>query len=94
MANKSRVKIRWFKNSYFNGLKPEIGDELNKGSKKIQRKMKSRCPVDTGKLKDSISVGKNNNLEYRVGTNLDYAKFVEFGTSTSSSQPFMRPSVK
>ena len=33
------------------------------------------------------------NLEAEVGTNVEYALYVEFGTSKQSAQPFMRPAL-
>ena len=56
----------------------------------LERNAKQNCPVDTGKLRASITteVGK---LEAEVGTNVEYALCVEFGTSKQSAQPFMRP---
>ncbi|NGM69192.1 hypothetical protein G6M89_09260 [Natronolimnobius sp. AArcel1] len=32
--------------------------------------------------------------EYRVGTNVEYAIYVEFGTSRNQAQPFLRPAVE
>lgn len=56
----------------------------------LERNAKQNCPVDTGKLRASITteVGK---LEAEVGTNVEYAQCVEFGTSKQSAKPFMRP---
>jgi hypothetical protein len=34
------------------------------------------------------------NVEYRVGTNVEYAVYVEFGTSKMRAQPYLRPAVK
>lgn len=32
--------------------------------------------------------------KYRVGTNVDYAIHVEFGTSSNQAQPYLRPAVE
>lgn len=32
--------------------------------------------------------------EYRVGTNVEYAVYVEFGTSRMEAQPYLRPAVE
>ncbi len=44
------------------------------------------CPVDTGRLRDSITAGPNG-----VSTDVEYASFVEYGTSDTPAEPFMRP---
>lgn len=47
-------------------------------------------PVDTGELKDSGAVDRE---EVSVGFGTDHAEAVEFGTSRSPAQPFLRPAV-
>ena len=58
----------------------------------LERQAKQKCPVDTGKLRASntTKVGK---LEAEVGTNVEYAQCVEFGTSKQKAKPFMRPAL-
>ena len=50
------------------------------------------CPVDTGRLRNSIShaVNENEKTVY-IGTNVEYAPYVELGTSRQKAQPFLRP---
>jgi HK97 gp10 family phage protein len=43
-------------------------------------------PVDTGRLRDSITAGPTG-----VSTDVEYAPFVEYGTSDTTAQPFLRP---
>ena len=51
-----------------------------------------RCPVDTGNLRGSITheVDAAGNAVY-IGTNVEYAPYVELGTSRQGAQPFLRP---
>ena len=51
-----------------------------------------RCPVDTGTLRDSIDYVPvyGENAVY-VGTNVEYAPYVELGTRWASAQPFLKP---
>ena len=65
---------------------------IEKAALTLEKNAKQNCPVDTGKLRASITteVGK---LEAEVGTNVEYALYVEFGTSKQSAQPFMRPAL-
>lgn len=51
-----------------------------------------KCPVDTGNLRGSITyeVDAADNAVY-IGTNVEYAPYVELGTSRQKAQPFLRP---
>lgn len=44
-----------------------------------ERYAKEMCPTDTGRLKNSISHQVDDDTVY-VGTNVEYAPYVEFGT--------------
>lgn len=50
--------------------------------------------VDTGRLRQSIRVQKVGPGHYRVGTDVQYAIFLEFGTRRIAARPFLRPSVQ
>ena len=51
-----------------------------------------KCPVDTGNLRASITheVDAGGKAVY-VGTNVEYAPYVELGTSRQKAQPYLRP---
>lgn len=51
-----------------------------------------KCPVDTGNLRASITheVDTGDNAVY-IGTNVEYAPYVELGTLRQKAQPFLRP---
>ena len=52
------------------------------------------CPVDTGRLRASISNGIDEaELCAYIGTNVEYAKYVEYGTSKMKAQAFLKPAV-
>ena len=83
--------------------KNKIPDVMRATENAIQKSLKSaailvegeaitRTPVDTGNLRGSMThdVGKN---EARVGTNVEYAPYVEFGTSDMAAQPYLRPAL-
>lgn len=62
------------------------------GAKRIERRAKYLCPVDTGKLERSIKIedivgGKS------IGPDTDYDVYVEYGTSKMAAQPYMRPAL-
>ena len=51
---------------------------------------KRECPVDTGNLRNSITNAIDDKSAY-VGTNVEYAPYVELGTSRAKAQPFIKP---
>lgn len=51
------------------------------------------CPVDTGNLRDSISHEGHELTEY-IGTNVEYASYVELGARGRPAQPYLQPAVK
>ena len=50
------------------------------------------APVDTGNLRDSVTYEVDED-EARVGTNVDYAPHLEYGTVKMAAQPYLRPSL-
>lgn len=77
-------------------LKIETVDDLVRVGLDVQNRARSLCPVDTGRLRSSISSrrGRDGDREYvEIGTNVKYAAFVELGTRTNRAQPFLRPAL-
>lgn len=62
---------------------------------KCEKYAKGLCPVDTGNLRNSIThkVILNDELVY-VGTNVEYAPYVELGTKKTKPKPYLRPAVE
>ena len=52
------------------------------------------APVDTGRLRDSITheVDESEEAVY-VGTNVEYAAYQEYGTSRMRAHPFLKPGI-
>jgi HK97 gp10 family phage protein len=50
--------------------------------------------TDTGKLVASIAIEKEADANYLVGSNLDYAAFLEFGTSKTGARPWLEPAMR
>lgn len=53
---------------------------------------KRLCPVDTGRLRNSITHTQSGKTEY-LGTNVEYAPYVELGTTRTRKQPFIKPAI-
>lgn len=53
---------------------------------------KELCPVDTGRLRNSIThaVDEGEQVVY-IGTNVEYAPYVELGTTRMGARPFLGP---
>lgn len=53
---------------------------------------KRACPVDTGRLRNSIThIVDEGTRHVIIGTNVEYAAYVELGTRRQKPQPFLKP---
>lgn len=53
---------------------------------------KADCPVDTGRLRNSITNAvRTDEKAVYIGTNVEYAAFVELGTSRMKARPYLKP---
>ena len=59
-----------------------------------ERHVKEVTPVDTGRLRNSITHAPVSESVEMVGTGVEYAVYVEFGTSKMGAQPYLRPGVE
>lgn len=56
---------------------------------------KELCPVDTGNLRNSIThATEDEGHTVVIGTNVEYAPYVELGTSRQRPQPYLRPAIE
>jgi len=70
-----------------------VAGKLLKVARNIEAESKRYCPVDTGRLRSSITstLGKDDEGLYGIcGTDVEYAPHVEFGTTRMSAQSFLR----
>lgn len=70
-----------------------VNKAVAKAARNIERSAKRYCPVDTGRLRSSItSVIGQQDGEFVgvVGSNVKYAPHVEFGTYKMGAQSFLR----
>lgn len=73
-----------------------VADHVRRLCVQVEAAAKRSCPVDTGRLRSSISHEVNaegGSIVGTIGTNVDYAKYVELGTSNQAAQPFLRPAL-
>lgn len=74
----------------------EVAKDLQRRALQVERAAKQLCPVDTGRLRSSITnqVGTDaEGLLAAVGTDVEYAPYVELGTSRMAAQPFLLPAL-
>lgn len=70
--------------------------DLSRLGIKVQNEARRLAPVDTGRLRASIIAvdGRDERGPFvKIGTNVAYAPFVEYGTSRSAAQPYLRPAL-
>jgi len=71
----------------------KIEETLDSTALKIENDAKQICPVDTGRLRGSINTRKCGSTCRSIGTSVEYAQYVEFGTRRMQAQPFLRPAL-
>ena len=72
-------------------VKEELGKAVEELVLIVEARAKELCPVDTGLLRSSITPVVASWAEAYVGTNTEYAPYVEFGTKKTPAQPFLEP---
>lgn len=72
------------------GISAAVSSALEKIGLMAEGYAKKKCPVDTGNLRNSITHQVDGDAVY-IGTNVEYAPYVELGTSRQKAQPFLRP---
>lgn len=70
----------------------QIETALEKVGLMAERNAKIACPVDTGRLRNSITHTHDKNTAY-VGTDVEYAPYVEMGTTNTKAQPYLKPAI-
>ncbi len=64
---------------------------IERAAFELERRAKRKAPVDTGRLRSSITTAQESPESWLVGTNVRYAPDQEFGTSRHAAQPYLRP---
>ena len=75
-------------------IEAAVGDAVRAAAMLVEREAKINVPVDTGRLRSSIASEEKTPLRFEVGTNVEYAVSVEFGTSKTAAQPYLEPAVE
>jgi HK97 gp10 family phage protein len=75
-------------------LEPKASAVVRKTAFDIEADAKQRAPVDTGALRNSIQATMTGDLSAEVMPGVNYAVFVEYGTSRASAQPYLTPAAE
>lgn len=77
----------------FEALEAALDEAYDEIGSEAVRYAQSLCPVDTGRLRASLDYKKEENT-LMVGSDVDYAKYVETGTMRQKAQPFLKPAME
>lgn len=61
-------------------VREALDSAVQKTAFQVERSAKQNAPVDTGTLRASLRTVQTGTAEYAVGTNVEYAPAVEYGT--------------
>jgi len=89
--------VLWVEGAVKRSFKPGSGRVYRRGSKIHRASAPGEPPaVDTGRLRSSIThqvKAEGKKVIGRIGTNVEYARSLEFGTNKMAARPFLRPIV-
>ena len=76
------------------GMEAKAEAIVAKTAMDLEAHAKSRAPVDTGTLKNSIQATRVGDAHWRVVVGVDYGMYVEWGTVHMAAQPFFQPAIQ
>lgn len=78
-------------------IRGPFAKDLEKKAIQVESAAKRLAPVDTGRLRGSISHSApkvdGKGLYILIGSDVEYAIYQEFGTRYMGAQPFLRPAL-
>ena len=87
-------KLEWYPQELLREVDQKTDSLIDLMSESVLSDAMSEVPVNTGRLQESITINKLG-LEKAasIGTGVDYALFVEYGTRYMPAQPYLRPAI-
>ena len=90
----SNFKLTSHKAEVLSAVKDKKARALEIIGGKAESYAKKLCPVRTGRLRNSITHQQMDENTEIIGTNVEYASYVEMGTRRSRKKPFLRPAAE
>lgn len=91
MADPVRITIN---TQWREHLREPLTRELERLGQSIEDSARSLVPVRTGRLRNSL-MHEVRGLTLKVGSrDVPYSMYVEYGTSRSPAQPYLRPAIE
>ena len=91
------TRVKWYGDKLIKEVGLKCFQNMEKACLLVEGDAKRMCPVDTGRLRASITheiERSGDEVIGRVGTNVEYGVYVEYGTSRMSAKPYLRPSLE
>jgi len=89
-------KVLWYGVKVVNKINAKNKQIMSRACLMVERDAKKLCPVDTGRLRASIT-HEIDGLTGYVGSNVEYARAVELGSEdpafNRAPQPYLRPAL-
>lgn len=88
--------LKWNDKKITQQIAAAADDNILKAVLIVERDAKKMVAVDTGRLRNSITheiIRYKKDVIGRVGTNIPYGIFQEYGTSRMSAHPYLRPAL-
>ena len=92
------AKIKWYQDEVIRRVDNALEAAMMKSVLMVEADSKRMCPVDTGRLRASITHEvrriARDIVQGKVGSNVEYAAYVELSTSKTPAQPYLRPALE
>ena len=86
----AKVDVKDYSDKVFSAYEQARERSLEKIGLVAEGYAKKACPVDTGRLRNSITHEVEDENVY-IGSNVEYAPDVELGTRKQKAKPFLKP---
>ena len=86
------MSLKWYGKKILKEYEQANERALTAAAIYVQGDAKLRCPVQTGRLRNSITY-KVKRDEAIIGTVVEYSPYIEFGTVKMKPKPYLRPAL-
>lgn len=90
----SEIKLEINTDKVLNALDEQVEAALRAIGMQAEQYAKDLSPVDTGRLQNSLTYEVDtSNKAVIIGSGVEYAPYVEQGTSKQKAKPYLRPAI-